>query len=431
MSKEKLHSEEKPEVYAIHRTADQWQLDRRSFLALSSSVAAAALAAGCNPQKPLPAPSSTPEPASTLTPTPSIVPTLNPAEWEEACFAVAAHSQNISAMIIDSVHSLLISSGSDSTLKMWSLMDLQLRKILSDNASSSFMAISPDSSILAAALFNKIDLWSLPDGNLLATLEGHTSQITCLAFTPDGSKLLSTQYDTTIRVWSIPDGESLDDIHTEEKVKNIAFSPDGSYLISNKENILYLRSFPDCRLIRKVVSDHMTIHKILIHPDTSRIVTTDMNGIVIWTFPNLEPIQQIELGNAIAIPKSGEYLVVLEEPQIKFWSFEQGQTVDTLSHSEPCVAVHPEGSLIALGSAIGKISLWTYPEKKLLGCPMDLMDTNREIGGLVYEINNAAGETIKYTYPCGAIVPDGAVCTCNCVSGKSQNNHSSHYWYPN
>jgi WD40 repeat protein len=431
MSKERKSQEEEPKVYAVRRETERWQLNRRDFLALSSA-AMAALAAGCSPRKPEPTFSPTPEPAPSETPTPTGVPTLSPAEWEEACFAVAAHNDGITAMVINPVHSLLITASWDGSIKLWSLKDRQLIKVLNEGTVSQTMVVSQDGSVLAAALFNKIGIWSLPGGDLLSTLEGHRLQIACMQFSPDGTRLVSTERDKNIRVWSIPDGKPLNTIQTEEKVQNLSFSPDGSLLISSQAGDLYLRSFPDGGLVRTVESNQDSIHDILMHPNGNRVVTTEINGeIVIWSFPKFEEVQVIEIGTAIAISKDGALLVVKAEPQIKFWSFEQGQFIDAFNLSNESLAVHPDGSLIALGSAIGKISLWSYPEKQLLGCPMDLDVTNIKTGGVVYEITNTAGEITKYTYPCGSDIPDGAVCTCNCVIGKSTNNHSPHYWYPN
>ena len=55
--------------------------------------------------------------------------------------------------------------------------------------------------------------------------------------------------------------------------------------------------------------------------------------------------------------------------------------------------------------------------------------------------DTVTGETYTYTLPCGAALPEGAVCTCNCVTGRggcscvghsnSGGGGGSHYWHPN
>ena len=46
--------------------------------------------------------------------------------------------------------------------------------------------------------------WSLDDWQEVATLSGHLQPLVGLVFLPDGSGLLSTSSDGTIRLWGLP-----------------------------------------------------------------------------------------------------------------------------------------------------------------------------------------------------------------------------------
>jgi WD40 repeat protein len=78
-----------------------------------------------------------------------------------------------------------------------------------------------------------VRLWSLPDGEMLHTLEGHSDSISCLAISPDGRVLASGSDDHTIRLWSLPDGVALKALrgHTAE-VSCLTISPNGRVLAS-------------------------------------------------------------------------------------------------------------------------------------------------------------------------------------------------------
>merc|ERR1712166_1372254 len=54
-----------------------------------------------------------------------------------------------------------------------------------------------------------VRLWSAESGELLHTMEGHTSAVRSVAFSPDGQSALSKDWDTKERVWDVTTGECL------------------------------------------------------------------------------------------------------------------------------------------------------------------------------------------------------------------------------
>ena len=76
-------------------------------------------------------------------------------------------------------------------------------------------------------------MWDIASagGRLLNTLEGHTSSVSSVAITPDGTKIVSGSYDKTIKVWDIASagGRLLNTLegHTGS-VSSVAITPDGT-----------------------------------------------------------------------------------------------------------------------------------------------------------------------------------------------------------
>jgi len=67
------------------------------------------------------------------------------------------------------------------------------------------VAFSPDGRLLASGSWGGtiIRLWDVASGQLVRTLEGHTSRVHSVAFAPDGHLLASGSGDGTIRLWGV------------------------------------------------------------------------------------------------------------------------------------------------------------------------------------------------------------------------------------
>ncbi|KAG4437715.1 hypothetical protein IFR05_006798 [Cadophora sp. M221] len=95
---------------------------------------------------------------------------------------------------------------------------------------------------------------------MLQTLEGHTSRVTSVAFSPDGKQIVSGSWDKTVRRWDAATGQQLLPAlegHTDH-VTSVAFSPDGKHfptlhvfdywLVEGSTKLLWLPTYyrPTC-----------------------------------------------------------------------------------------------------------------------------------------------------------------------------------------
>src|SRR5580658_731106 len=69
---------------------------------------------------------------------------------------------------------------------------------------------------------------------LYRVLRGHKSTIRCVAFSPDGSRVVCGSEDSTIRIWDVETGKSVIGPLEGHRgtVGSVAFSPDGSRVVS-------------------------------------------------------------------------------------------------------------------------------------------------------------------------------------------------------
>jgi len=123
-------------------------------------------------------------------------------------------------------------SGGSPPVNVWRVSDWSLAYGLSD-VTPGPAAFSPDSSLLAVASNNVIELRNAADGALFHRWTNASGEITTLAFSPDGTRIGSGAgirgRDVTLKMWSVPSGSLIRSITTAQTyhVGCVVFSPDG------------------------------------------------------------------------------------------------------------------------------------------------------------------------------------------------------------
>ena len=119
------------------------------------------------------------------------------------------------------------------------------------------VAFSPDGKQVVSGSWDATArLWDAATGAPLQTLKGHASSVRSVAFSPDSKQVMSRSYDQTVRLWDVATEAPLQMLEAYSgSVNSVAFSPNGKLLpilqisnywvVEDNTNILWLP--PDYR----------------------------------------------------------------------------------------------------------------------------------------------------------------------------------------
>ncbi len=167
---------------------------------------------------------------------------------EKTAISFAAHDSWVRAMAVSSKQDQLITGGYDGQLVWWTTSDQKpelIRKIDAHQGWIRALAISPDNSTIATCGNDSlVKLWSIDDGKLIHQLKGHQSHVYNVAFSIDGTNLVSIDLKGHLKAWEVKPDFAMRDIVRVETLhkydptfradiggaRSIAFRSDGLQL---------------------------------------------------------------------------------------------------------------------------------------------------------------------------------------------------------
>ena len=91
------------------------------------------------------------------------------------------------------------------------------------------IAFSPDGNrIVSGSDDRSVRVWNAKTGEQLRKLRGHTNRVTSVAFSADGKRVVSGSDDKSARVWDAKTGKQLRELQGHSNgVTSVALAPDG------------------------------------------------------------------------------------------------------------------------------------------------------------------------------------------------------------
>jgi WD40 repeat protein len=139
------------------------------------------------------------------------------------------------------------------------------------------VAFSPDGTrIVSGSYDSTIRIWDAQTGEeVIEPFTGHTSIIQSVAFSPDGTRIVSGSYDRTIRIWDAQTGEEVVEPLTghTDRVQSVAFSPDGTRIVSGSfDKTIRIWDAKTGEVIEPLKGHTGSVHSVAFSPDGTHIV---------------------------------------------------------------------------------------------------------------------------------------------------------------
>jgi WD40 repeat protein/predicted Ser/Thr protein kinase len=240
------------------------------------------------------------------------------------------------------------------------------------------VAFSPDGAYALSGSFDKtLKLWDIKTGKCLQTMEGHTDWVESVAFSPDGAHALSGSNDKTLKLWDIKTGKCLQTMQGHAStVWSVAFSPDGAYALSGSlDKTLKLWDLNTGNCLQTMQGHTNWVLSVAFSPDGAYALSGSWDKTLkLWDINTGKCLQTMQghTSRVLSVafsPDGAHALSGSWDKTLKLWDIKTGRCLQTMEgHSGTVwsVAFSPDGAYALSGSADKTLKLWDIKTGKCL-----------------------------------------------------------------
>jgi WD40 repeat protein len=277
---------------------------------------------------------------------------------------------------------------SDRTVRLWRASDgAFIKSFVQPLGGVNSIAISPNGQLLAVgtATFNQnLNIWNIATGTLVAgRITAHLNGTRSVAFSSDGSLLVTGGPDHTSKVWRVSDMTLIrtlvDGPNDNSRVFSVAISPNGQFVASATSSVIHIWRISDGALIRTLNG----AYPVTFSPDGTTLASSSIgNSLKFWRVSDGALLRSINAPSnfitSLTFSRDGQFLLssgyieftasdgtIQSAGNIRFFrasdglllqSYDRGLSIIALS-----VALSPDGRLFGYGLYNGTLAVAHSP----------------------------------------------------------------------
>jgi WD40 repeat protein/predicted Ser/Thr protein kinase len=300
----------------------------------------------------------------------------------------------------------LIASGSyDGTVRLWVPGSSRRSEILRGPTHTGCFAaldFSPDGTRLAGAVMSGycVTVWDVGEGRRIATFLPPAATLNGVAFSPDGSCLVSMLRDETMIGWDTTTGETLwiaeEDVEERRGWNSIDFSPDGRFVACGAwGGDAPIRDAATGQLVTRAPGEGSQVLSVAFSPDGKRIATSRWGApVMVWDLDSRRLIHTLRVPGSpltyrVAFSPDGSMIAASGwDGTIRRWDAETGEEQPRLQgHADQVydIAFSPDGRRLASASGGKAVRVWDVATGDEVAAFRDFPEgTSGEVWGIAF-----------------------------------------------
>ncbi|TGZ84075.1 WD40 repeat-like protein [Ascodesmis nigricans] len=194
---------------------------------------------------------------------------------------------------------IMATAGYDHTIRFWeALSGICSRTIQHTDSQVNRLCISPDKRFLAAAGHTSVRLYDIKSSNPNPVLQfdGHTNNVTGIAFHLEGKWMVTSSEDGTVKIWDTRSGQVQRDYAHGCAVNDVVIHPNQGELISCDQggNVRVWDLAADTCTHQLIPEEDVPVRSVSIATDGSMLVAGNNTGnVYVWRMMQTQELTQL------------------------------------------------------------------------------------------------------------------------------------------